>query len=522
LRAADAIGATLPGLPLIVAGRNQRIAWGLTSAYVDDQDVYYSEVDPTAPALYRAPDGLASMTQREERIHVRGSELPHLEIVRETRHGPVLPAGLYRIFPAIPPNAVASLRWTALDDVDRSFAAGLRLMQSGNVAEALASLDDFAAPAQNVAVADRESIALAVVGKAPLRHPDHDSGGRLPTAGWRAQNLWQGYLPTGDLPRAVNPPEGAVANANNRTTNAGFPRHLSRRWDAPYRIRRLSDLLDSRDFHTPDSFARIQNDEFSPFALAVLAPLLSLVRESDVPGPDTHPLQHRGLERLLRWNGEMDADRGEPLIFAAWMQHLHRRLLANRLGGGAEAGLPLQPLFLERVFASDGADSPWCDNIASSVTETCRATALRALADALDELERDWGGDAEGWRWGDAHAALHRHPPLGRAAVLHRWFNLRHETGGGRFTLAMADYAGDGDDPYAAISGAGYRAVYDLGDPERSRFVAATGQSGHFLSPHYDDLTDIWGAGGYLPMQLLLPKDIKRSVGTLHLTPADR
>ncbi len=516
----DVIGATIPGLPIIVAGRNAQLGWGLTSAYVDDQDVYFSEVDETAPNLYRTSEGFAPLRVHTERIYIRGVGEPLVETVRATHHGPVLPPDLYSVSAAIPEGTIASMRWTALEPDDQTVIAGLELMQSRNIAEGLEALRKFSAPAQNIILADADGIALVVAGRVPLRAGVHETRGRLPSAGWKLRNEWRGYIPFERLPRSVNPSGGLVANANNRTTNESFPRHITTNWASPYRMRRLHDLLQERDFHTVESFARIQSDSVSYVALSLLASILDQLLFHDVPSPDAHRLRTTALERLQRWNGEMDANRTEPLIFTAWMRHLSREMLENWVGADAGVGIPFRPMFLEQVFARGESNSQWCDDQATESPETCRFAALKALDAALEELTGEYGSDIDGWQWGRAHGAIHRHLPLGFTSPASALFNIQHDYGGSNFTLSRAGSSGVGENPYATVSGAGYRAIYDLANPDRSRFIAATGQSGHFLSQHYDDLTAIWRRNQYLPMQLQLPKDIKRTTGILYLVPS--
>ena len=519
LRDHDVIGATIPGLPIVAVGRNAQLGWGLTSAYVDDQDIYFNEIDETAPNIYRTKDGFAPLRVHTERIYIRGVSEPLVETVRATHHGPVLPTDLYSVAAAIPEGTIASMRWTALETDDWTVVAGLDLMRSASIAEALEAVRNFSAPAQNVTLADADGIAFVVAGRVPLRDALHETRGRLPSAGWKRQNEWIGYIPYEQLPKSIDPAGGLIANANNRTTNAAFPWNITSNWASPYRMRRLQDLLQERDFHTVESFARIQADAVSYVALSLLSHILDQVRFHDVPSPNVHRLRGSALDRLQRWNGEMDAARPEPLIFTAWMRHLSDELLQNWIGEEAGVRLPFRPMFLEQVFLASGENSPWCDDQVTSSQETCRFAALKALDAALEELTAEYGSNLDGWQWGRAHGAIHRHLPLGFTSPISALFNIRHDYGGSNFTLSRAGSSGAGEEPYATVSGAGYRAIYDMANPERSRFVAATGQSGHFLSQHYDDLTAIWKGNQYLPMELSLPKDIKRTAGTLYLVP---
>ena len=192
----------------------------------------------------------------------------------------------------------------------------------------------------------------------------------------------------------------------------------------------------------------------------------------------------------------------EPLIYAAWMRALQNRLIRDELGPLATEFTQLEPLFIERVFRNTDGAARWCDVMQSAPVETCTDIARIALDEALLELSAKYGSNIESWRWGDAHEALHLHQVLGRTPFLGWLMNLRQSTSGGDFTLNRGLSAGTGPNPFENVHGAGYRGVYDYADPDSSVFIIATGQSGHPLSRHYDDLSELWRRGEYIPMSL--------------------
>jgi penicillin amidase len=209
----------------------------------------------------------------------------------------------------------------------------------------------------------------------------------------------------------------------------------------------------------------------------------------------------------------------EPLIYAAWLRALQARLIQDELGPLADEFTHVQPLFIERVFRDVGGASVWCDVLQSAQKETCPDMARLALDDALIWIEETWGSQLESLRWGDAHQATHDHQILGEVPLLRYFVNIRQSTSGGDNTLLRGRTKGTLPDPFQNVHGAGYRGVYDFADPDSSVFIISTGQSGHPLSRHYDDMAQLWRRGEYIPMSL--DEDLARaaSVGVTLLTP---
>ena len=225
------------------------------------------------------------------------------------------------------------------------------------------------------------------------------------------------------------------------------------------------------------------------------------------------------LERLANWNGEMSEHTPEPLVYAAWMRALKRRLTQDELGPLVTLVPGAEPVFIERVYRNVDGAAAWCDIKQTSAKETCAEMSRLALDDALIELEETYGPHLESWRWGDAHQALHLHQTLGNVPILKYLVNIRQSTSGGDNTLMRGQTTGAGPEPYLNVHAAGLRAVYDFSDPDSSVFVLATGESGHLLSRHYDDLAALWRRAEYIPMSL--DPDLARAgaVGVTRLVP---
>ncbi len=503
LRSGGVIGGTIPGLPVVLAGRSGRLGWGLTAAYADDQDLYMEELNPANPETYRTPRGWKPFRTERSIIKVRDAD-PVTITLRWTENGPVLPGSHLGLDGVTPPGHVAALAWTALSAEDSSFAAMLGLMEAPDISTAIEAGARHVAPAVNMILADSDGVALQLMGALPARDPGHVGQGRLPSLGWQAQNRWQGTLPYDSNPRLRDPEGGIVGNTNNKTTDRPFPDHVSFLWGDTQRIQRWQKLMAEREVHTRESFIAAQLDTVSFTARALLPLIARDLWYTGEAAPEGTPERQRqkALELLANWNGEMNEHLPEPLIYAAWLRQLQKKLIVDDLGQLSEAFLHPEPLFIERVFRDIDGASAWCDIRQSTMLETCSDTARIALDEALLWIGDRYGSALESLRWGDAHEARHDHEVLGGAPVL-KWFvNIRQSTSGGDNTLQRAQTAGTGRDPFANIHAAGYRGVYDFADPDASVFITATGQSGHPLSRHYDDLGDLWRRGEYIPMTL--------------------
>jgi penicillin amidase len=377
-------------------------------------------------------------------------------------------------------------------------------MQAGSVEEALEAAQLFMAPSQNLVLADPDQIAMVLMGAAPIRDPGHQSQGRMPTLGHLPQNRWAGIRPADENPVFLDPVGGIVGNTNNKVLDAPFPDHLSFLWGDSQRIQRWQFLMQGREIHTRESFVEAQTDIVSPAARTLL-PLVGrdlwFTGESAPEGTPERQRQ-RALTLLAEWNGQMNEHLPEPLLYSAWMRALQERLIRDDLGPLADEFTHIEPLFIERVFRDLDEASTWCDIRQSAPVETCSDMAREALDDALLLLGEQYGTALESLRWGDAHEAAHDHSVLGNTPLLGWLVNIRQSTSGDDHTLMRGLSLGEGPNPYLNVHAAAYRGVYDFADPDSSVFVVATGQSGHPLSPHYDDLGELWRRGEYIPMSL--------------------
>ncbi|WP_170533065.1 penicillin acylase family protein [Ruegeria atlantica] len=514
------IGATIPGVPAIMTGRSDRLGWGLTSSYLDDQDVHIEQLNPDNTEEYLSPDGFKKFRTRPSIIEIK-DETPITLTLRWTENGPVLPGSHYNLETITPPGHVASLSWTALSPRDTSMTASMSLMNADTVREAIDVGELFISPSQNLSLVDKDTIGLKLIGAMPKRDLRNQSRGRIPTPGWLAENLWQGRLPYADNPEFVAPAGGILGNTNNKIIDRPFPLHVSYEWGDTQRVHRWERLMQSREVHTRDSFIEAQLDTVS-FTARSLLPLIGAdLWFTGASAPEGTPERQRqiALSLLAEWNGEMNEHLPEPLIYAAWLRALQIRLISDELGPLAAEYKHVEPLFIERVYRDIDGASVWCDVRQSAPSETCTDMARLALDDALIWIAENYGTALQSLRWGDAHQATHDHPVLGSVPVLRFFVNIRQSTSGGDNTLLRGRTSGEGKDPFQNVHGAGYRGVYDFADPDSSVFITATGQSGHFLSRYYDDQAQLWRRGEYIPMSLDLDLARAAAVGVTNLIP---
>ena len=290
---------------------------------------------------------------------------------------------------------------------------------------------------------------------------------------------WTGWASGDALPHFAHPPSGRLVNGNERTVGADFPVFLGADWFAPWRADRIRALLDTAASHTASEFAAMQVDDVSAFATRVLPRLLA------VPTPPGEA--GRAFALLKSWDGRMGVELPQPLLFNAWMGRFDAALLARR---GIHRGLTATPADLIGHVLLDGGAAAWCGN-------DCMGLLDATLVDAAADLAGRFGPDPDKWRWGDAHVVRFTHPLLGLLPFLRDWAGVVVAQGGDDTTL---DRGSPRADTFQSLHGAEYRGVYDLADLDRSLFMVAPGQSGHFLSRHFTDLAERWRDGRTLTL----------------------
>jgi penicillin G amidase len=470
-------GATAAGVPLVIIGHNERIAWGFTTTTADVEDLFIEKVDPADPGRYLTPQGSAPFLSRRETIAVKGAE-PVDITVRGTRHGPVLSDALP---PGVAdPGFVLALAATFTMPDDRSAEAVWHINRAADWPGFRAALRHFVGPVQNIVYGDVDgTIAFIAPGLVPIRR---NGQGWVPAPGWTGEYDWTGFIPFDELPTGINPPSGHFVTANNKIVPESYAHFLSRDWDLPNRAERIESLLAATPVQTVASTAAIQADTFSHMAEGLVPLMTGATGQNDRTSA--------AIKQLQGWDFRMDMNRIEPLLFTAWLREFSRSILFGRFGDAIADYWDLRSRVIEAVLTER---PDWCDNPKHPGEESCGSRLTEALEATLIRLRRDYGNDMMQWHWGRAHVAVFANPVLSRIPILRDLVETAIPTPGAYDTLNRGPSTiRDEARPFEQRYGAGLRIITDLSAPEDSRMIVTPGQSGDPLSTHYNDLLRRW------------------------------
>ncbi|MFW6204767.1 MAG: penicillin acylase family protein, partial [Actinomycetota bacterium] len=479
----DVTGFTFSGVPGVIIGHNDRIAWGFTNLGADVTDLYLEQVDGER---YRVGDNWVPMDVRTETIRVAGAENRSVT-VRATRHGPLLSdhgdslADVGESAPAAADDTLAegaeyevALRWTALEP-GRTADALFLLNTARNWEEFREAAAHFEVPAQNLVYADVDgNIGYQAPGKIPVRA---EGDGRWPVPGWTDEHEWVGYIPFDGLPSVRNPDEGYLVTANQPVTSPEYPFLLTRDFDYGHRAARIVELLERSGPLDAEAMVNVQMDSHNALAEEMVPYLLDLGDLGDYYGD--------GLELLRGWDYSQPADSAAAAYFnAVWANVLrltfHDELPEEQWPDGDDRWFEVVRSLLEQP------DDPYWDDVTTVGAESRDEILEQAARDARDQMTRLQGKDTENWSWGDVHALTLTEQTFGASGIgpVESLVNRGpFEVGGGLATVqATAWYPPEGFETTWVPS---MRMVVDLADLDASRWVDLTGVSGHPYHEHY-------------------------------------
>ncbi len=459
-------GVALPGMPGILSGHNDRIAWGETNLGFDVQDLYIEKID-LRTGRYLFNGKIEQARQEREVIEVKGRPAEEIN-VWVTRHGPVF---------QIANGQVMTLRWAAAEpgavadvflDIDRA----------RNWEEFKRAIARFGGPGQNFLYADVDgNIGYHASGKLPIRR---NYAGDVPVDGSSGQYEWGGFIPFDELPQSFNPPGGFIVSANQNPFPPDYPYHVIGNFDSPYRARQILNMLRAGgDKQNPEDSLRIQKDVYSAFDQFIARQIAAAYGHHKPPGGAFAD----AVAMLRTWNGQMDRDRPEPLIVTLTYQYL-RKAIAEKAspGNGAVYQSKLARAVVERILRERPAG--WFSDY--------RQLLLQCFADGMEEGQRMQGQDPKRWRWGKYMYLFVRNPVAGRLPVIGNYFNVGPvPMSGGATTVKQT----------TPVLGPSERMDASLGNWDASLLNVPLGELGRVASRHYRDQWDAYYNGRSFPMQ---------------------
>jgi len=503
-------GVSLPGMPLVLVGHNACIAWGMTLAFTDCEDLYVEKFDPQAPHRYEYCGEWLDAEVIPETIRVKGRSQPHIEEVILTHHGPIISDVVGYSEQRI---AVCSMGLRP----SRATEGWLRLDQAGGWDEFVEAMRLIEAPQLNVPYADVDgNTGLWVTGKVPVRARGQ---GMIPAPGWTGEYEWVGEVPFEEMPHTLNPNQGYLVTCNHRLVPDDYPHFLGNVWMNGYRARRIVEVIESKDKLSTEDFRALQLDFTCTPGREFVERLEGLATQD----PDVQT----ALDLLRAWDGQLTAESVGGTVYEVTRYILVRNLLEPGLGeeltmrlmgqGFHPMLLPSHEFYGHDTVAMlrmlDAADSWWVDQARGR-----EAVLMSSFQQAVEWLRGELGPDTSDWQWGRIHRAIFPHA-MGMQKPLDQVFNRGpFPIGGDADTPCQT--AVIAEDPYDSKGWApSFRQIVDLGDLSRSLIIHPPGQSGQLGSPHYDDLADLWIKGEYHPM-LWTREQVEREVeGKLTLLP---
>ena len=468
-------GVIFAGIPGIILGHNDNIAWGVTNVGPDVQQLYIEKRNPDNEHEFLFEGEWEEAEVIKEPIKVKDGKTVNYEVL-ETRHGPIIS----EFAKESGEQSVLSLRWTALDATPE-LQAVIEMNHATNWDEFETALEDFHAPAQSFVFASEDgTIAYKANGKIPIYEKSKHA--LVPLPGWEAKYEWEDFIPFDELPRVVNPEKGFIATANNKITPDNYPYHISNVWAQPYRYERIHEVLEASDNLTIEDMEDLQMDPTNLRAREFVPYFIDILQEASLTEKE-----EKAIELMEDWDYIDVVNLAQPLIFDFWFQAIEEILFSD---------IPddMMELFSGRQQTADelmrkGNRSIWVDE-----KDGVEEIVLQSFKDALARIEDDFGTNMNKWKWGDFHQVQFKHPLSSANKYLGYVFNKKPlPVNGSKFTPMAASHNGDG----IVNHGASWRFVIDMDDPKTGYHIVGPGQSEHIKSPTYSNQLEDWVNGTY-------------------------
>lgn len=487
-------GVIFAGIPGIILGHNDKIAWGVTNVGPDVQDLYIETPNPDNPKQFKYDGEWEDAIVRNEPIKVKGGKTIDFEVV-ETRHGPIISE---LVFKEEKPTAVFSMQWTALQPT-RELRAIIGFNKATNWEEFETALNDFRAPAQNFVFASTDgTIAYKANGDIPIRKK---GDGQLPVPGDSSEYGWEGFIPYDELPTVINPESGYIATANNQIIGEEYPYHITNFWAQPYRYERIVEMIESVkesigtvDEETGDvyeGFTRaemkaMQIDKKNLYAAEFLPGFLETIKANDTDG------KYADIIALMEeWELYDNRDDAQPLIWHFLIEEIKETIFKDQMPADVYEMMPGKYQIMDEMLrkAYAGNEGVWVKQ-AGGLDQVVYGSFERAIAD----LKVKYGTSVAKWQWGTYHKILFKHPLASASDFIASYVNPKTmPTGGSRVTVMAAANDANGN----VNHGASWRFVADLNNLNYADHIVGPGQSGHLKSKWYDNQVSGWVYGRY-------------------------
>jgi penicillin amidase len=514
-------GFSFAGVPGVIVGHTDHIAWGFTNVGPDVLDLYIEKINPDNPNQYEVNGQWVDMTLVHETIQIAKTSPVDLT-VRYTRHGPIIwddPENHKNIQDNwgidLPANFAISMRWTALEPVN-VISTFLGLDKAQNFQEFRQAASFFAVPSQNMVFADTDgNIGYQTPGNIPVRLPGH--GGDYPVPGWTDEYEWQGYIPFDQLPNAFNPPEDYIVSANNAVVGTNYPYLITDQWDYGFRAARIVQMIETAPGPIDAAYIqKMHGDDYNASA-AYMVPLLM-----QLPLQDEYLIAVR--DSLIGWDYQDKMDLTAPAIYNAFWRATLAATFQDDLPqdywpDGGDAWFEIMRKLVQ------SPDSAWWDDKSTSVIEKRDDILQVAFTNAVAELESLLGKDSSHWMWGDMHTITFHNQTLGTSGIspIEAIFNRGpYQTSGGNSIVNATSW--NAAETEASISYQvawlpSERLIVDMSNLSASLSVITTGESGHAFHQNYADQSDLWRTIQYHPMLWLQQQVESNAKARLLLTP---
>lgn len=472
-------GVVVPGQPFVVAGHNEKIAWGMTNLMVDDIDLFAEKLNPENQNQYFFNGQWKDLVVKNEIIKIKGGTQV-TQVLKFTHRGPII-SGFRNVN-----DAQLSMRWTGYDTSDEIRSVCL-LNRAGGWADFRSAINTFKSVSQNIIYADVDgNIGLNTAGGIAIRK----GNGSYIRNGETDSSDWKGLVPFEQLPYSFNPEKGYVSSANNRTVGEDYPYYISSGFILPYRINRIRQMLDGQEVFGLEDFKRMILDQHSNYA-ELLTPFILRLNEKK---GDLTSSEAAALASFNGWDYDMNAALIAPSVFEYFRFSFAENLLADELGGlyGEMTGT-VRDYYIYRIL-KEGPDN-WVDNVRTTEKETLDDIILKSFKDCIAEITQQRGADQSNWKWGDIHKIVLEHP-LGSVKLLDKLFGFnsaQYSVGGSNHTVSPYSYGAG----FKANHGASERHIFNTANWDESYTVIPTGASGVPSSEFYLSQTESYITGKF-------------------------